>query len=296
MISTPLRYPGGKSRAIKTLKNYLPQNIKEFREPFVGGGSFFLWYKQQHPECKIWINDVYYNLYCFWQQLQDRGEEMVEVLHELKIIHHEEESDLKMSVRPKERTKKAEDLFFKCKELIQYTDDPFWIAICFWILNKCSFAGLTETGSFSPQASISNFSKGTIEKLLNISKLIQDVKITNVDYSRLLDYDAEDTFVFLDPPYDILTKSKSNALYGKDGSLHKQFNHEQFFTDVEHCNNKFMITYNSSLILKERYKDFKIIPYDLKYGMQYDTVINEDGSKGFKAHSKEELIIMNYEL
>lgn len=38
---SPLRYPGGKSRALKQILPHVPLNISEFREPFVGGGSVF---------------------------------------------------------------------------------------------------------------------------------------------------------------------------------------------------------------------------------------------------------------
>ena len=41
-LKTPLRYPGGKSRAAKRLITKFPKNIGEFREPFVGGGSVAL--------------------------------------------------------------------------------------------------------------------------------------------------------------------------------------------------------------------------------------------------------------
>ena len=34
----------------------------------------------------------------------------------------------------------------------------------FYILNKCSFSGLTESSSFSKQASVNNFSMRGIEK------------------------------------------------------------------------------------------------------------------------------------
>ena len=39
---TVLRYPGGKSRIIYYLfrKNIAPENIKEYREGFLGGGSY----------------------------------------------------------------------------------------------------------------------------------------------------------------------------------------------------------------------------------------------------------------
>ena len=38
-LKTPLRYPGGKSRAAKYLISQFPYDIIEYREPFLGGGS-----------------------------------------------------------------------------------------------------------------------------------------------------------------------------------------------------------------------------------------------------------------
>ena len=40
-LKTPLRYPGGKSRACTKIESYFPDlsKYKEYREPFLGGGS-----------------------------------------------------------------------------------------------------------------------------------------------------------------------------------------------------------------------------------------------------------------
>ena len=46
-------------------------------------------------------------------------------------------------------------------------------AVCFYIINKCSFSGLTESSSFSEQASDANFSMRGIDKLPVYSKLIK---------------------------------------------------------------------------------------------------------------------------
>ena len=43
-LKTPLRYPGGKSRAVKKMAEFFPlfKDYKEYREPFLGGGSVAL--------------------------------------------------------------------------------------------------------------------------------------------------------------------------------------------------------------------------------------------------------------
>ena len=38
-FKTPLRYPGGKSRATKILLDYIPRKFDYYVEPFIGGGS-----------------------------------------------------------------------------------------------------------------------------------------------------------------------------------------------------------------------------------------------------------------
>ena len=69
MIKSPLRYPGGKNKAIKTIAPIIP-SFNEFREPFLGGGSLFIYLKQLYPKKKYWINDLYPNLFYFWEQTQ----------------------------------------------------------------------------------------------------------------------------------------------------------------------------------------------------------------------------------
>ena len=54
-LKTPLRYPGGKSRAVKKMAQWLPdmKNYREYREPFIGGGSFALYLAQMYPHLDI---------------------------------------------------------------------------------------------------------------------------------------------------------------------------------------------------------------------------------------------------
>lgn len=58
MIKSPLRYPGGKSRSVCRISQIIP-DFDEFREPFLGGGSVFIYAKQKFPKKKFWVNDIY---------------------------------------------------------------------------------------------------------------------------------------------------------------------------------------------------------------------------------------------
>ena len=83
MIRSPLRYPGGKSRAVERIADLVPA-FDEFREPFVGGGSVFIHLKQKFPEKRFWINDKYAELIAFWRALQLDSDLLLEQIWQWK--------------------------------------------------------------------------------------------------------------------------------------------------------------------------------------------------------------------
>ena len=86
ILTTPIRYPGGKSKAVKKLYPMLPNigEYEEWREPFLGGGSMSIEITKRFPDMKIWVNDLYPALYTFWTSVQSDGEEMSEKLMQMK--------------------------------------------------------------------------------------------------------------------------------------------------------------------------------------------------------------------
>ena len=273
-LKTPLRYPGGKSRACTKLDQFIPDlsNYTEYREPFLGGGSVALYLTKKYPDLDIWVNDLYEHLYNFWVQLKDNGIEMRNELLQLKQRYPDPVS--------------ARNLFEQAKEYLNEEDnEPFHRAVSFYVVNKCSFSGLTESSSFSSSASESNFSMRGIEKLPEYSKLIKNWKITNLSYEEMLDGDSN-IFVYLDPPYDI----KDN-LYGKKGSMHKGFDHDKFASD---CNvNKeqpMLISYNSDQLVRDRFVDWTAAEFSHTYTMRSVGSYNKD------QHERKELVLLNYEV
>tara|TARA_Y100000592_G_scaffold90129_1_gene148332 strand:+ start:888 stop:1730 length:843 start_codon:yes stop_codon:yes gene_type:complete len=269
---TPLRYPGGKSRACQKMDVYFPdlREYKEYREPFLGGGSVAIHVTKKYPHLDIWVNDLYEPLYNFWRVLQDSGAELAERIGELKSQHPEPGS--------------AKDLFLKSKESVNdYTESDTSRAVAFYIVNKCSFSGLTESSSFSKQASVSNFSVRGIEKLPGYSQIIKDWKITNLSYEQLLT-DNKESFTYLDPPYDI-----RDSLYGRKGSMHNGFNHDDFATDCDRFIGHQLISYNSSQLVKERFQGWEVGEFDLTYTMRSVGEYMRDQKE------RKELLLFNYD-
>ena len=268
---TPLRYPGGKSRACTKIGQFLPNmyTYREFREPFLGGGSVAIYLTKMYPSLSIWVNDLYEPLVNFWKEVQHSGEELYTTLSDLKIKHPNPDS--------------AKGLFLESKEIINSQDkSKLERAVAFYIVNKCSFSGLTESSSFSAQASDSNFSMRGIEKLTGYQEIIEDWKITNLSYEDLLT-DWKDTFIYLDPPYDI----KDN-LYGKSGEMHKKFDHDKFAKDCDDHTADMMISYNSSQLIKNRFKDWNAVEFDLTYTMR------SVGDYMSDQQARKELLLLNY--
>ena len=272
-LKTPLRYPGGKSRAVPKLFKYFPDmsNVKEYREPFLGGGSVAIAITKQYPDINIWVNDLYEPLYNFWVELRDNGEYLHNQLAQLKTRYPDRGS--------------AKGLFLDAKEAVtdenQKDKDR---AVAFYIVNKCSFSGLTESSSFSPQASDSNFSMRGINFLPEYSRLITNWKITNLSYEQLL-CDDKQTFIYLDPPYDI----RSN-LYGKRGNMHKGFDHDAFALNCDRFIGRQLVSYNSSQLIRDRFYGWTTAEFAHTYTMRSVGSYNTDQA------SRKELVLLNYEM
>ena len=60
-FKTPLRYPGGKSRACKKMEPFFPdlRYYDAYYEPFLCGGRVALHIKKKYPKLKIIVNDLY---------------------------------------------------------------------------------------------------------------------------------------------------------------------------------------------------------------------------------------------
>lgn len=268
MIKSPLRYPGGKSRAIQRMKFLLPKGIEEYREPFVGGGSFFIYLRQAYPKLKIWINDLNPELYYFWKYVQIDSQKLAQ--EALKIKH--------------EKTN-GQELF---NELVSVTIENlsgFERAVRFFILNRITFSGVVEAGGYSQLSFAGRFTESSIERVARLGQLLEGVTVTHLDYREVLLDRGKEVFTFLDPPYFKATKSK---LYGKNGILHTGFNHDEFATEMKKCNHSWLITYDDSLEIRNNFQFAHIYNWELQYGM--------NNYKQGKAEKGNELFISNYEL
>ncbi len=262
MIKSNLRWPGGKSRMMPILEQFIPGKITKYLEVFTGGGSALLYMTQTRNIEKIYANDIDANLINYYNAVQDNP---ISLINEIMTI---------------KKNYTAETFSSVYKSLDISTPSGFFVA------NKTSFSGISN--SYSSSTYNANFSLNAIKNIYLISKAIKNVRFLNLDYKDIDStiQDFEDYFVYLDPPYYY---NMDVGLYGERGTLHKGFDHDALCDWVKaHADqNKIMISYDDSSYIRALYKDFNMYSFDFTYTMT--NVCRE------KCKIGKELIITNYE-
>lgn len=269
MIRSPLRYPGGKSKAlVKNILPRIPGDYGVFREPFVGGGSVFIAAKQRiNPGALYEINDLNEDLYCFWKNARDDNAGLVEAVSKIR-----------------REIKDGRALFdYYVKEKREYSE--FDRAVRYFVLNRITFSGTVDSGGYSQQAFHRRFTDSSIQRLENLRSVLKDVEITLGDYEAQIARGGDGVFIFLDPPYFSAVKSR---LYGNNGDLHRGFDHERFARVMKECRHQWLITLDDSPEIRELFDFAFILEWKLQYGM--------NNYKREKAGIGKELFIANYDL
>ncbi len=266
VIPSPLRYPGGKSRAVAKIAQQLPEHFSEYREPFVGGGSVFVYLRQMFPQVRMWINDLNFDLFCFWIETQRDASCLASAIQKVK-----------------DETSDGRALFVRLRGQAGTPLTDFERAVRFFILNRISFSGTVDSGGYSQGAFHARFTDSSIARVLALGTLLRDVKITNEDYSQVIHARGEEVFLFLDPPYLAATKSR---LYGLNGTLHTSFDHHTFAREVKKCSHAWLITYDDSAEIRANFDFAFQEDWELQYGM--NNYKRDYAAKG------RELFITNY--
>jgi DNA adenine methylase len=237
---SPLRYPGGKTRAIKILDTYIPEGKTILLSPFLGGGSFELYCREERG-MTVYANDLFYPLYIFWKVLKDRPMELQQCVQSMCPI--------------------TKEVFSNLRNDILDMKDELEIATAYYIVNRCSFSGATFCGGFSQQSADGRMNQSAIDRLTKVS--LENIILSNDDCVKfLVDHpQTENTVIYADPPYYIPT-----YVYGKDGDMHEGFNHVQFATELKKRSD-WILSYNDCPYIRELYSDCKIESVRWSYGM-----------------------------
>ena len=244
-----LRYPGGKSRAVKILSQYVPEKTKEICSPFFGGGSFEIYLATIGIE--IYGYDIYFPLVAFWDSVLNNRIELVNKIKDYYPLSKEDFYFLQNSL----------------PNIGNYTK----IGAVFYVLNRSSFSGTTMSGGMSP-----NHPRFTLQQINRIENFSIQFSIDCLSFEASIPLHPN-CLIYADPPYFI-----NQSLYGDKGNMHKRFNH-LLLAEILNARGHFILSYNNCEEIKDLYYSHKFIYPTWSYGMG-----NPKNSKELLIISKDE--------
>jgi DNA adenine methylase len=232
---------GNKSRLLDKIIPLIPQH-KIYVEPFVGCGAVL--FAKEKAEVEI-INDLDTLVVEFFKLLKEVSPNK----DDYKILTTV--NDIQEFVNKEQTTK--EDELIKLFHILTNT--------------YCCFGYGKIYANNSGKTKIKNI-KDYIERL-------KDVRIYNQDYKEIIkEYDAENAFFFLDPPYENNSKYK-----------HSTINYTELRDELKNIKGKFLLTLNDSENIREIFSN-----YNIKEVLVKKTV----GKYDLGRKDRLELMIMNY--
>jgi DNA adenine methylase len=234
MPKSLLRYPGGKSRAVKHLLPYFPAGVDFVLSPFLGGASVELALCDRG--IKVYGYDAFQPLITFWSRLQMEALTLAEEVAAFYPL-------------PKE--------FFYDLQVRHENTAEYHQSVLFYVLNRSSFDGTTLSGGCSKPGA--RFNEKSIQRLRDWKFLPNFLPLHGTFATSLNAH--PDAFVFADPPY--LIKSQ---LYGDRGDLHRGFDHQHLFQMLREREG-WILCYNDCPEIREMYGDYDLVTPEWSYGM-----------------------------
>jgi DNA adenine methylase len=248
-----LRYPGGKSRAVKILSPLFPDDMEILYSPFFGGGSVELNLAQRDTVREVLANDKFSLLINFWEQAKTNNTALADLAEQ-------------------QRLGLDKDTFLHFRKTI---NDPLTTdidkAVKFYCINRCSFSGSTFSGGFSKESSEKRFTKSGVDRLRRVD--LTKFSFSNlcaIDFLSSVDTSNPRAYIYADPPYLLET----NNLYGVRGDLHESFDHDAFAQRIKSLP-RWILSYNDSPRVRELYTGHRFTVPNWAYGMSSNKASNE---------------------
>lgn len=270
-----VKWAGGKTQLLPEIKKHLPTNFNRLVEPFVGGGALFLNLELE----KVWINDLNKELINLYQQVRNRPKKIMEIADDFKDKYHQDPKGYYYQLRNFDRDK------------VLYANlTPHFKASRTLFLNKTNFNGLYRVNSqntFNTPWGQKNRVPEIYnpDELIKTSEYLKQVKITSLDYQKMLKDLTSDDFIYLDPPYDKLTKTTFTSYTIPTFDQKEQIRLKRFCDELNIRGIKFLQSNHRTPFIEDLYKGYKIITIQAKRN------INANGAKRGVV---EEVLIMNY--
>lgn len=282
---SPLRYPGGKTKAIGLITQYLPDIFpRKIISPFIGGASLEIAWANNLDVDQVICGDVFHPLVNFWNMILTDPGGLADELSKFKL---------------------GDTNYRSYKQILKdWYEDPvknplsdMQAAAHFYYNMQLSygpmFLGWTSPGKPT--------TKNDYDRIL---KRVRDfscpkLKVELISFEKLLDK-YPDHFVYADPPYLLGYDSEVfKAIYpNQGGEHHKGFDHELFRDMMNKRKSGFIISYNNCGTIREWFKDHEQFYPEWQYSFQQGETRKKDedgksvrGAKDSRKTGKEILIV-----
>lgn len=253
MLTSPLRYPGGKAKLFGFFSNLINNNHllnADYSEPYAGGAGLALKLLSSGFVGRIHLNDIDPAIYAFWYS----------------ALHRTEEFCLKIAETP---VTIAEWMNQKAIYANQGTATELELGFAAFFLNRTSRSGIIEgSGPIGGYAQAGEWKVDVrlvkpkqIEAIRLLSKYAGQIELTNLDAVDFIRARAGEQhgIIYLDPPY-----------YVKGSKLYKNFynrrDHEEIASLMESYRDKnWVVSYDDVPEIREIYDKFQPISYELQY-------------------------------
>jgi DNA adenine methylase len=243
-----VKWSGGKSDEIKLFEDFIPKEYDTYLEPFIGGGALFF---KLAPKKGV-ISDVHNELIDLYKSIKDGYAN--DIYNYMEIHPNEEEEYYRV------RDSEVETSLDNAKR--------------FYYLRKTCFRGMlryNKKGKFN----IPYGRYGTINyedlKDKRYEELLKRTEIFNTSFETIFrDYNNENNFMFLDPPYDSEFTDYGYCQFDKS-------KHELLAKCFKETKIKCLMIIGKTEFIENLYKDYIVGEYDKSYKFKlYDGRIGDD--------------------
>jgi len=260
---SPLRYAGGKSKAVGLILENLPKlRERKIISPFFGGGSFEL-VLSQLLDIEVIGYDIFGMLTNFWNVLIHNKTEFIAELKKFEITKEEFTYNRHVLLNYWDKIK-PKDLKYKTKKKVELAEEHLTAldesnimqAVYYYYNMSLSYGPMFLGWPSSNEIKKPKFDR----RIAKLEKLtLKNLEVRCSDFEAVIQNHPND-FIFLDPPYYLQGDSKMfKGMYPNCNFAihHNNFNHKRMCDLLKQHKGGFLITYNNCSTIREWYKDFK---------------------------------------
>jgi DNA adenine methylase len=218
-----LKWVGGKRQLVHKFSKFYPEElikgrIKKYYEPFLGGGAVFFNVASNYNLKSSILCDINDELVLTYKVVRNDVEKLIEFLQRYRTYYLGLSSDKRREYYYEMRTNYNLQRFNI--DYNKYSADWIPRAAQMIFLNKTCYNGLfrvNSKGEFnSPIGHYANPQIFDQENLINASRLLSRSEIINADFKDLKIENADEAFIYFDPPYRPISTTAYFTSYVKD--------------------------------------------------------------------------------